>query len=341
MMQFVLVGVCVFALFCFSCFRFVFRLFLLVVIVISYFDIMSQMDFFEFGRDLPNDQLPSVADVFRYYNFVSNQFPKKKSQHNLIVNRVSSKIVQVWDSARLYCMEENSIKNKIKKYFITFQKNSSLLKDKKPKSSTLVQRLEEYRNSGEKLFDVSRCRTEASLKGDFCSCEWCILTAPDDRRFLYEQRSTRFSLIVVDSISNEEWKAKNVKDDSIGKRGMITKMRYSITKTNVILVFEELESSSSEESEESDDDWVEPLAHSSKQLSRNRTKLTNFSEMCVRFKGRSFTDTVAAALGTALLIDYGIVTGDPSQAISPSNKSQTAHKERNTTTNYVSDPGRV
>ena len=275
---------------------------------------------------LPEDVLPTEMQVFQYYlylkkvNTESKEWPVGISMHAK-VKCIIPDIAYVWNKSGIpHTLEGRKGEVKVERLIsriLELQHKKGFEKEK-----------------FDKLFDVAKCQCSS----DSCVCKPEAQVPVDWRVFLQDQRSERKMVGYLNSTKlslrsstqraaedlkrKEEQKARlERKEERQSKRlKQEERSREETERLFSKVVLSEVERQDGVGGGDEDQEWVdeEEAAEGEgevKQL-RNLMQLPNFARACDRFK---ISDRAAAFLGSALLLDYGIIkVGDTFHVIDPS-----------------------
>jgi len=188
-------------------------------------------------------------------------------------------------------------------------------KVKKLKGKYLSQKINNLKIEGRTLFDVAQCKCKIVSQ---CSCARSKKVPEIERPFLTDQRTER--KLYIGRVDKEESCRVSLISDRKQKREKYYEEERSKLNRNEI---DDLNSNSESEiaSDENESDYI------SCTTSRNNTELTQLAKVCERY---GVSNTAAAAIATATLMDYGIVTeNDKSQVIDSKKVWRSREKIRN------------
>ena len=274
---------------------------------------------------LPEDVLPTEMQVFQYYlylkkvNTESGEWPSVGMSMQAKMKCILPDIVYVWNKSGI-------------PHFLDSKNGEEKLRNLLSRICNLVHKKGFQKEKFEKLFDVAMCQCSS----DDCTCKLEAQVPVDWRAFLQDQRSDRKMLGYLNSTKlslrsstqraaedlkrKEEQKARlERKEERQSKRlKQEEKSREETERLFSKVALSEVERQDGvgggDEEWEDQDEAVEGEGEV-KHL-RNLMQLPNFARACDRFK---ISDRAAAFLGSALLLDYGIIkVGDTFHVIDPS-----------------------
>jgi hypothetical protein len=139
-------------------------------------------------KKLNTFNLPTIADVMRYFQFIRAEIILSKKNKNppdvMIINRVTAALDKIWTKADIPHYNHKAIKIKIKKHI---KKLRNLTKFSRPTQSKITEKtICEIQNSWKKnLFDISSCK--CVLMSCICEPDSRI---PEHRLAFFEDQKT-------------------------------------------------------------------------------------------------------------------------------------------------------
>jgi len=237
-----------------------------------------------FPKELPKKQLPTTSDVMQAFHFISIN-AKSKCKISSIVSKLAKEIQKVWISASIPTIAERTIEKRI------LLLNSKLSQVKKLKIASKSLQIGRLRDNGKFLFDVASC--QCSLN-NLCNCPRDRKVPKEEVSFLLDQRGDRKQFIgsIDEFLTEKRW--KNLQRQT------------RLSQSSPVQSFEEIISEETSEDEDKSQDRSDEWAlGKSISLERNYTPLPNVAKICDRFH---VSNTCGAAIATATLQDYGLIT---------------------------------
>lgn len=264
---------------------------------------------FGLASDLSTRQLPTKADLIRYYPVLKETLQKEQKTKKISVKdinkRMRDELRAIWLQARINTIEPLSIYGKLNNVRAAYNLKLKLQKVRKTDESTSWEKIDQYREECEVLFDISKC--------DCRNCSYCDCVTDDDWLFLEDQKTVRLEFIKVDAQLDAEFKNR-------------CDMRESAENEESNQANEEADNDNEDEDEDEDendddydddDDWTEDVRGdpdwterepSSSQSSQNRTDISEFAEICIRYKDQPLTSAIAAVLANVVMKMHGVVS---------------------------------
>ena len=247
------------------------------------------------ASELPVNQLPSIENVMQFYLNKKSEHPKT-TPASKIASEVATKVIDVWIRAGIPTI---TLRYTIQKLENLNQELRNLMKKKGQSKETGI---EELKLNSLKLFDIAFCKCS-----DFnaCCCERDKRIPAEEREFITDQRGAR--RMVIGTIDRKSTSILRKRKERKDKRE-----KYYKSQCTVSSIDNPAYNSSSCETVDSDSttsDSSEDVDMQSEEetLSYNIKSLPTLSRECDRY---GVSNTVGAAIATAVLVDYGIVTDD-------------------------------
>jgi len=269
------------------------------------------------AADLPTNQLPTIANVMQLYMEIKSQHSKTTSASK-VRTEVAENVIGVWIKAGIPTINLRSTECKIE---ILYKELRNVMKKKGKNKETAI---EELRSNSSNLFDIAACKCS-----DFstCSCERDKKIPVEEREFIADQRGAR--KMVIGAVDRKITSRNLRRNERKYKRD-----KYYKTQCNLSNISHTSDDDSSSESidtssptpeSQSEEVYMQSEGESS---SRNQKSLSTLSRECDRY---NVSNTVGAAIATAVLVDYGIVTDlDKSSAIDGSKLWRERQRYRDT-----------
>lgn len=301
---------------------------------------------FGLPKELSGNVLPTYSDVIKFYFWVQNINSKNssattKSTVNDITKVVASRVEEIWNKASIPIVSHDRVLQILRSYYDKYLK---LLKPYKKRQSQIKyqKQLNSFKEEAHsRLFDIAACKCDFTT----CSCDKARKVPVCEQTFLIDQRSMRLMFISnIDKAVSEKLKCKYKRKLASATR--IEKYKRSVQEENRCKVDDHQEAQ-----DESDDDI--PLAKIRKRIqseeyvrtsdevesnlmltsvSDNRLKtprlerdLPTLARACDR---HGVSDRAAAAIASAALQDFGIISPDDSQNVVDRNKIRRARQRK-------------
>lgn len=293
---------------------------------------------FGIPKDMSDIVLPTYEHVMQYYALIKHQMKPTAATKEPSVSDISEKVAQnielIWLKASIPVVSHTRILQMIRSYHDKFMK---LMKNIKRKNSKVVAHT--FRNDAKsRLFDISACKCIFEV----CSCDKSRKVPPAEQAFLHDQRTLRLMAIGgVDKLASKKIAMKllrKAKALHTVVRGNTPQMRKPGRPSSTVDI-QNLRDSDHDGGTIYDDDTIagqiddcsgnktttkaselpdiwSPVTPSSNEKSMSRRKLPTLARTCDRY---GISDRSAAAIATAVLEDYDIVTANDSfNVIDPS-----------------------
>lgn len=277
---------------------------------------------FGMAEEIPKNVLPTKADVMRYYQWFRHNLKagqnKKEPSFLQIVTPVARGIEKVWQNASIPVVSRKRIIQLIKNCHDKYMNLMKSYKARKTQNS-FNEKLVTFRNSYNVLFDIASCKCDSSS----CHCEKTRKIPKPEQQFLLDQRTQRKMRIGgIDLKATKKLQAKlqrKLKDSPLSKEVNETKSAISVEEPRAstsAFTEDELEWMEFPTPEMEDNsrkaanlpDSEHYSAESSKIVQpRIQKQLPNLARTCDRY---GLSDRAAAAVASAVLQDFGIVTSE-------------------------------
>lgn len=309
----------------------------------------SRRPVFDLPKELSGTNLPTYSDVMRFYFWVKNDCMSRSSTKRLetvtaITDRVASRVEEIWMKASIPIVTHNRVSQIIRSYYDKYLK---LLKNFKERHNEdkYNEKINCFKEEGSRLFDIASCKCAF----DKCNCEKTRKVPVVEQSFLIDQRSTRMMFISsVDKHLSKKLSCKN-------KRRLANVMRIEkhirqYEKKSAVSA----DTAHTETTDQSDSDDDIPLAQLQQYLRKERTgeitgadlhdtdlspqiatpsrndqdqttpttsfqksarlktALPTLARECDR---HGISDRAAAAIASAVLQDFGLISPDDSQNV--------------------------
>jgi len=241
---------------------------------------------------LPPTQLPSNADIYRYYEWKRLKlFTSIQPASSVVSAKVAQKVINIWERASLPVISIERICERVQNIRKRYKQEAD--KAAKKKTTAMIKDMNE-------LFDVCQCRCDDMGR---CSGPAHSKVPILERSFLTDQRTSR--LMHIENIDKKASKEIQKRQNRMEKeQERIDKHRKESEKVESGTFHEHSNDSDGEqeELEDSDDDFV-----INEKTVIEKLDLTLFALECDR---NSISDSVAARLLNAVLVSVGIVDID-------------------------------
>jgi hypothetical protein len=286
--------------------------------------------------DLPSNVLPTIRQLVKYFVHLKD---KPNSANSAVINKIAKDVVALWNKASIPTVEHRTVVNRIRKII---SKGSQL---KRSKTSSVRQK--QFTSTFCKLFDICSCTCKVAMDTTLgkavsqCSCPRDKKVASRELTFLHDQRTTR-QMYIGGVDSEVTTKLRNIerrKCDEQLRKGKLEQSLSNKQPAESMIVTRDSDSDEENPSgvkhdEEvilSSDDMhiVSSYEDSGSDISeyesttQMRLPLPNLVKEADRF---GISDRATAALATAVLVDFGIVTNENRSNVIDKNKIR---RERN------------
>jgi len=134
---------------------------------------------------LPDNQLPTVGDVMRYYMYVKDDLASNTKSAE-IIHIVSNGIVALWQKASIPTVSQRRVDQKVETL------HQAVRDIAKKKSNSKAAAVKTATDDSSKLFDISACQC---IDFATCSCPREIKVPVLEQEFLVDQRNCRKMII--------------------------------------------------------------------------------------------------------------------------------------------------
>ena len=270
------------------------------------------------ATELPSNQLPTIGDVMRSYAFLKADLPKNTSSTD-VISQVASKVAELWLLAGIPTVTVTRIRQRIESLH---QHLRNVMKKKGVQKETAISAAQ---MESLQLFDVASCSCS-----DFtiCTCQKESKVPVIERQFLQDQRNARTMLI--GGLDKEVTRQMEKSYERASKRQKYYETVCS-EKCHEKTSYSEGESEMNLSEPETSADYCSSSSDSNsseRKSRRNLTKLPTLARECDRY---SVSNTAGAAIATAALVDYGIITETDSTAVIDRSKLRREREKLRTT----------
>ena len=254
------------------------------------------------ANELPPNQLPTIGDVMRFYALLKADLPKNIRSTD-ISSQVASKVAELWLRASIPTVTVVRVSQKIESHHRQLR---NMMKKKGVSKETAISAAQV---ESLQLFNIAAC-----------SCnDFTICTCPKESKvpileveFLLDQRNAR--KMIIGGLDKEVTSKMEKKFERASKRQKyyesVISGKYhknnSSSESDLEMAVSEQEKSADDSSSTSDSDSFGIRSE------RNMTKLPTVARECDRY---GVSNTAGAAIATAALVDYGIITASNSTAV--------------------------
>ena len=297
-----------------------------------------------FGQaaDLSANQLPTIGDVLKLvlkYKAGDQEGNTRFGDKNLAIKEAAQDVTNLWikavaDRTKVPLLPQKLIEGRLRKLY---DKGIGIVKNRKQKEFPAFQ------TDMQKLFDICSCTCpDISCKQANCQLKQCdgfhldcrcdVKVPKREIMFLLDQRRSRSMRIdKVDAKVTKLWERSEERENAEVLRAVQheeKKKQDLINNNKAQQEFALLDDTANEEiqSEAEDEDYVPTMAIMVENSSQNRTRLPKTAEACDRYL---VSDRAGAAIASAVLRDYGIITEeDTCQVIGPRKLADERHRYR-------------
>ena len=297
-----------------------------------------------FGQaaDLPANQLPTIGDALKL--ILKNKSEDQEGNtrfgdKNLAIKEAAQDITNHWikavaDRTKVPLLPQKLVEGRLRKLY---DKGIGIVKNRKQKEVPVFQ------TDMQKLFDICSCTCpDISCKLAKCQLKQCdgfhldcrcdVKVPKREIMFLLDQRRSRKMRIdKVDPKVTKLWERSEERDAAEVLRAVQyeEKKKQDLANHNKAQQeFALLDANDNEEihSEDVEEEYLPTMAMMKENSSQNRTRLPKTAEACDRYL---VSDRAGAAIASAVLRDYGIITEeDPSQVVGPRKLADERHRYR-------------
>ncbi|XP_050309269.1 uncharacterized protein LOC126745454 [Anthonomus grandis grandis] len=286
---------------------------------------------FDAPKDLVCSVLPTFSDVIKYFLWIRHNLEESQVNRNLLVSEasevVAQKIEEIWKSASVPTVSHQRIVALIKEYQ---KKRKDLLKPYRQRKDvpSYKSKAEHFVKDSQRLFDVAVCKCV-----DFqnCSCSKPNKVPLNERPFLQDQRSDRKMMIgSVDfkAVRHQQKRENRSQKDNIAEK---PKPSTSFDSSDILLLEGQPDFESEQGKYDNDEDSLSPELPlfsdnpSTSNSNRNTSSLCMLANTLDRY---AVSDRAGAAIASAVLQDYGIISSEDSQNIIDRHKVRRARQKK-------------
>ena len=286
---------------------------------------------------MPSNVFSTIGQLVKYFVHLKD---KPNSVNSAVINKIAKDVVALWNKASLPTVEHRTVVNRVHKII---SKGSQL---KRSKTSSVMQK--QFTSTFCKLFDICSCNCKVTMNTTLgkvvsqCSCSRDVKVASRELTFLQDQRTTR-QMYIGGVDSEVTTKLRNIerrKSDEQVRKGKIEQSTSNKQPAESMIITRDSDSDEEnpgeikhdEEVIVSSDDihTVSSSEDSDSEISeyestnQMRLPLPNLVKEADRF---GISDRATAALATALLVDFGIITNEDRSSIIDKNKIRRERKK--------------
>jgi hypothetical protein len=299
---------------------------------------------FGLPKELSGNKLPTYADVIKFYFWVQNKSQststtKKKETVADIAQIVATRVEEIWTRASIPFVSRNRVLRLFRGYYDKYLKLLKPFK-KRQKEDKYKQLLNSFKEEGHsRLFDIASCKCDF----DKCRCEKSRKVPIHEQAFLRDQRSARLMFIghidqhlsrtistrykrklanvrrvenythCGESSRTDDNKSASESDDDIPLAQLQKKIRENQTK----------------ETDDESDDTLSPAGLQASSSSTGNLRLKRDLPALARACDRvGVSDRAAAAIASAVLEDFGMISPEDSQNVVDKNKIRRARQRK-------------
>jgi hypothetical protein len=279
---------------------------------------------------LPTNVLPTIGQVVRYFVYLKD---KPKSGNQAVVQNIADNVMKIWQVASIPTVQRRTVINRINKIITTGSELS--------RSKTSKLKITKFINSFSQLLDICSCTCQLTVNTDLsdatCICPKTNKVPQRELKFLHDQRTSRKMYIGgVDKVTTKKLKNLQARKNAEELRNKAEEIGKVTVEEHFEGGEQEMQEMSAEISTEEEDEEEEEYADddnesdsdtcSNAKTSQLRVSLSNLVREADRF---GVSDRAAAALATAVLQDFGLVSeSDQSKVIDKSKIRRERHKLR-------------
>ncbi|XP_072400232.1 uncharacterized protein [Diabrotica undecimpunctata] len=138
--------------------------------------------------------LPTKCDILKCFLFIRNELKLTNNIKDPSIadasNVVATKVEQIWIKASIPTLSHKRIQDMIKNIYTEYQKLKRYTKTQQA-SNSYKEKICQFRNEYEKLFDIAACKCNMSGTLCECTCDKTKKVPQNERIFLQDQRSCR------------------------------------------------------------------------------------------------------------------------------------------------------
>ena len=270
------------------------------------------------------NMLPTYEDVMRYYICIKNGLKLNAGGREPkvadICETVTRQVERIWIKASIPAVSHTRVLKLLRSYHDRYMK---LLKPYKArrKQETYQKQLTDFQTKAKAtLFDIAACKCDDI---DNCKCDKSRKVPLNERSFLTDQRTVRIMFIsTFDHTTSRNLSRRQRRRQMQAQREQMatTSMKDATGVACGRKCRADLSDSTSAPNIESDDDI--PLADLQQQMRcqrtrRNTRKIPTLARACDR---HGVSDRAAAAIASAVLQDFGIISNEDPSAVIDRNK---------------------
>lgn len=253
--------------------------------------------------ELPKNELPTCLQVCKYSLFLKeNKYRSNKD----IVSELAETVIEIWNRASI---PSQSLKNVKIKLLRLLEEGSQATRHGKQNERSM------FEEDLDKLFDIAACQCKEFAE---CQCSKDSKVPQREQDFLTDQRTTRLMRIgVVDVKVTQMMNRKKFREDRMKEREE-EEMQRKKKKNEAVSSVDTSEPDDTDlnsSGEMVEDEWTQP--------EKNMTPIPTVALQADRY---GISNAAAAAISTATLVDYAIISPDDKNNIIDPNKVYRARK---------------
>ena len=290
-------------------------------------------------RELPQNQLPTYADVMKLYNMTKKTLKEqvaKEPSHRDISDVVLMEVEQLWEKASLPRLSHKRIQDMLKTYHGKYVALIRVSKDRR-NTETYKERMRSFKDNSNSLFDISSCKCEPI---SICVCEKYRKVPVIEQDFLLDQRAERSMMMAgIDRQESGKIQQRHVRRTGVIRQETTPAKPKSPQPSTSVLTNADIEiddvafdddNDANDRRDDSDfeisDDTHEEPTPTPTPDNQMRVKLPTLASSCDR---HGLSDRAAASITSAVLQNIGIIhEGDISQVIDRSKIRRERIKKR-------------
>jgi hypothetical protein len=244
-------------------------------------------------EEIPNTELPTKLQVGQHVMYLKDS---KFSNNKDLIPHLAQVLIDLWYRASIPPQSLKAVKTKLHRFL---QDGSDASKHGKQ-----VDKTKKFENSLHQLFDITACQCQSLNE---CNCAKEVKVPAREHAFLIDQRTVRrMQISTVDKPTTSEMNRRLARETRMKERADNEKRRKLESNDKVRLTtMGEMESFPTSEGTDSDteqeEEWTLP---ESSMDARNMIQIPTVALEAERF---GVSNRAVAAIGTAALLDYGVV----------------------------------
>ena len=289
-------------------------------------------------KQMSKNLLPTYGDIIKHFMLARQELTDGKAKEatvNVTCNKVCEDLVQILHRESIPVISPQQIVAKIKDYHDKFR---TLMKPYKQRSkdSNYLHKIELFKKDSDRMFDIAACKC---IDLSRCTCEKIRKVPINERVFLVDQRNERKMMISNVEITTTKQQERKLKRKHTDASRMLNFKCATSPSAGSYVLQQYYSSDECDDAsdlvmlEHSDDEETEHITVpkqadtcSPKTNSQMRHPLPVLARECDRWE---VSDRSAAAIASAVLVDFGIINEqDSSVVIDPSKIRRERQKNR-------------